>query len=132
MRHSVGILLLSSAAMIVPAAAQNAQPNPNQVAAKNILQAADAAIGASKVNSYVSSSSGWRGYPGQQFSEGDLPRTDTKNVRTVDFASKLAKSEYTRTQGNNIARGGGAGFPVQGEQKFVEVVNGNIGWNVNA
>jgi hypothetical protein len=63
---------------------------------------------------------------------GDLPQTDTKgNVRTVDFASKSAKTEYTRVQGNNIPRGGGAGFPVQGEQKFVEVVNGSTGWNAN-
>jgi hypothetical protein len=36
-----------------------------------------------------------------------------------------------RTQGNNIARGGGAGFPVQGEQHFTELVNGNIAWNMN-
>ena len=36
-----------------------------------------------------------------------------------------------RVQGNNIARGGGAGFPVQGEQHFTEFVNGNIGWNLN-
>ena len=133
MRHRLGMLLLTSAAMIVPAAAQQGQPNPNQAAAKTILQAADAAIGASKVNSFIATGSGRRGYPGQQFSEGDLPQTDTKgNVRTVDFASKSAKTEYTRVQGNNIPRGGGAGFPVQGEQKFVEVVNGSTGWNVNA
>src|SRR5215813_6066723 len=48
-------------------AAQQGQPNPNQAAGKAILQAADNAIGASKVNSYVASSTGWRGYPGQQF-----------------------------------------------------------------
>src|SRR6516225_7460002 len=132
MRYRIGILLLSSAAMIVPAAAQQGQPNPNQVAAKNILQAADTAIGASKVNSFIATGTGRRGYPGQQFAQGDLPQTDTKgNVRTVDFASKSAKTEYTRVQGNNIPRGGGAGFPVQGEQKFVEVVNGSTGWNVN-
>jgi glyoxylase-like metal-dependent hydrolase (beta-lactamase superfamily II) len=122
----------AAAAMIVPTAAQQGQPNLNQAAAKAILQAADNAIGASGVKSYVASSAGRRGYPGQQFSEGDLPRTDTKGVRTVDFASKSAKTEYSRVQGNNIPRGGGAGFPVQGEQHFVEVVNGNTGWNVNA
>ena len=131
MTHRIGILLLASTAMIAPAAAQNA-PNPEQAAAKALLQAADNAIGASKVKSYVSSSTGWRGYPGQQFAEGDLPRTDVKQTRTVDFASKSAKSEYVRTQGNNVIRGGGAGFPVQGEQKFVEIVNHDVGWNVNA
>ena len=131
MTHRIGILLLASTAMIAPAAAQNA-PNPEQAAAKALLQAADNAIGASKVKSYVASSTGWRGYPGQQFAEGDLPRTDVRQTRTVDFASKSAKTEYVRTQGNNGIRGGGAGFPVQGEQKFVEVVNHDVGWNVNA
>ena len=38
---------------------------------------------------------------------------------------------YARS-GNNPARGGGAGFPVQGEQRLLEFVNGNFGWNVNA
>jgi len=133
MKTRMGMLLLASSAMIVPAAAQQGQPNPNQVAAKAILQAADAAIGASKVHSYTSSSTGWRGYPGQQFAQGDLPRSDLKsNVRTVDFDSKSAKSDYVRVQGNNVARGGGAGFPVQGEQRFQEFVNGSMGWNLNA
>jgi hypothetical protein len=132
MRTRLGVLLLASSAVILPATAQQGQPNPNQVAAKAILQAADAAIGASKVRSYVSSSTGWRGYPGQQFAQGDLPRTDLKsNVRAVDYDSKSAKTEYVRVQGNNILRGGGAGFPVQGEQRFTEFVNGSIAWNLN-
>src|SRR5215471_10611894 len=132
MKARLGMLLLASSAMIVPAAAQQGQPNPNQVAAKAILQAADAAIGASKVHSYVASSTGWRGYPGQQFAQADLPRTDLKsNVRSVDFDSKSAKTDYVRVQGNNIPRGGGAGFPVQGEQQFTEFVNSDIAWNLN-
>src|SRR5207342_750453 len=49
-----------------------------------------------------------------------------------DLASKSAKWEYTRVQGNNNPRGGGAGFPIQGEQGFKEFVNGNFAWNVNA
>jgi hypothetical protein len=131
-RHKIGLLLLTSTAMIAPAAAQQGQPNPNQVAGRAILQAADAAIGASKVHSYVASSTGWRGYPGQQFAQGDLPRTDLKsNVSSVDFDGKSAKTEYVRVQGNNIPRGGGAGFPVQGEQQFTEFVNSDIAWNLN-
>jgi len=133
MRQKVGLLLLTSAAMIVPAAAQQGQPNPNQAAAKAILQAADKAIGASNVKSYTVSATGWRGYPGQQFAQGDLPRSDLKSfVRSVDYGTKSAKTEYVRVQGNNPPRGGGAGFPVQGEQRFIEVVNGNVAWNVNA
>jgi glyoxylase-like metal-dependent hydrolase (beta-lactamase superfamily II) len=131
MTHKIGILLLASTAMVLPAAAQNA-PNPGQAAAKQLLQAADTAIGASKVKSYIVSSTGWMGYPGQQFAQGDLPHSDLKSfVRTVDYDSKSAKQEYVRVQGNNGPRGGGAGFPVQGEQKFTEFVNGDVAWNLN-
>ena len=51
MRQKIGLLLLTSTAMMAPAAAQQGQPNPNQAAAKAILQAADKAIGASNVRS---------------------------------------------------------------------------------
>ena len=132
MKTRLVMLLLASSAMIVPAAAQQGQPNPNQVAAKALLQAADKAIGASSVKSFTVTSTGWRGYPGQQFAQGDLPRSDTKGTFTLDFGSKSYKSDYTRTQGNNVPRGGGAGFPVQGEQHFTELVNGNMAWNLNA
>jgi glyoxylase-like metal-dependent hydrolase (beta-lactamase superfamily II) len=126
------MLFLTSTAMIGPAAAQNAGPNPAQVAAKNLLQAADKAIGASNVKSWTAAATGTMGYPGQQFAQGDLPRTDLKSFSyTVDYGSKSGKWEYVRVQGNNPARGGGAGFPVQGEQRFTELVNGNFGWNLN-
>src|SRR6516164_1716321 len=118
----LGVLLLASSAMIAPAVAQQGQPNPAQQAAKALLQAADKAIGASSVKSATAS----RGYPGQQFAQGDLPRSDLKSyVRTVDYATKSAKTEYVHIQANKPARGGGAGFPVQGEQRFTEFVNGN-------
>jgi glyoxylase-like metal-dependent hydrolase (beta-lactamase superfamily II) len=133
MKTRLGMLLLASAAVIVPVAAQQGRPTPNQAAGKAILQAADAAIGATKVHSYMASSTGWRGYPGQQFAQGDLPRSDLKNnVDSVDFDSKSAKTDYVRVQGDNVPRGGGAGFPVQGEQHFTEFVNGDIAWNLNA
>src|SRR5580693_1362134 len=128
MRYKIGMLLLASTAMVAPAAAQNGPPS-----AASLLQAADKAIGASNVRSIIVAGTGWMGYPGQQFAQGDLPHSDLKsNVRTVDFDSKSAKSDYVRVQGNNGPRGGGAGFPVQGEQRFTEAVNGSTGWNVNA
>jgi len=131
MRNQLGLMFGISALMVGPALAQN-QPNPNQAAAKTLLQAADKAIGASSVKSWTNSGTGWMGYPGQQFAQGDLPRSDIKNfVFTADLGSKSAKWEYTRVQGNNNPRGGGAGFPVQGEVGFKEFVNGNSGWNVN-
>src|SRR5499427_8394908 len=132
MKTNLGIVFGISALMMAPALAQN-QPNPNQAAGKALLQAADKAIGASNVKSYTITATGWMGYPGQQFAQGDLPRSDLKSfTRTVDYATKSAKSDYVRVQGNNPPRGGGAGFPVQGEQRVQELVNGNIAWNLNA
>jgi hypothetical protein len=72
MKAKLGTLLLLSTAMIAPAAAQQGQPNPNQAAAKAILQAADKAIGASNVKSFIATSTGSIGSPGQQFAQGDL------------------------------------------------------------
>ncbi len=89
MRLKRAVLLLASSAMIAPAAAQQGQPNPNQVAGKAILQAADNAIGASKVNSIQMTATGWIGSPGQQFAQGDLPRADLKSYsETIDYSSK--------------------------------------------
>ncbi len=131
MKHQLGMMLGISALMIGPAMAQN-QPNPAQAAAKTLLQAADKAIGASSVKSWTETGTGWMGYPGQQYAQGDLPRTDLKTfTSTVDLASKSAKWEFTRVQGNQPIRGGGAGFPVQGETQFREFVNADVGWNVN-
>ena len=132
MRLKLGVLLLASSAMVAYAAEQG-QPNANQTAAKTILQAASKAIGASNVKSFTATSTGWMGYPGQQFARGDLPRSDLKSYTvTIDYASKSARREYVRVQGNNPTQGGGAGFPVQGEQRFQEFVNANFAWNVNA
>jgi len=133
MRHQLGMLLGFTALVAVPAMAQQQAPNPNQVAGKALLQAADKAIGASNVKSFTVTATGWMAYPGQQFAQGDLPRSDLKSYTvTFDFPSKSVKWDYVRVQGNNVARGGGAGFPVQGEPRFQEFVNGNIAWNVNA
>jgi hypothetical protein len=88
-----------------PAAAQQGQPNPNQTAAKAILQDADKAIGASSVKSIAVTGTGRIGSPGQQFAQGDLPRADLKSYSyTADFGSKSAKTDYVRVQGNTPPR----------------------------
>ena len=132
MKIQLGTLFVTSAVLMGPAMAQNAGPNPAQVAAKALLQAADKAIGASSVKSFTLAATGWMGYPGQQFATGDLPRSDLKSYNlTEDLASKSAKTEYVRVQGNQPIRGGGAGFPVRGEVSFTEFVAGDLGWNLN-
>src|ERR1700730_347873 len=124
MKIKLALLLGTSALMIGQAAAQDAT---------SLLQAADKAIGASAVKSVVYTGTGRMGYVGQQFATGDLPRTDLKSyTMAIDYGAKSSKEEYVRVQGNNIPRGGGAGFPVQGEQRQGNFVSGSFAWNLNA
>jgi glyoxylase-like metal-dependent hydrolase (beta-lactamase superfamily II) len=123
MKIQLGTLFVTSAVLIGPAAAQDAA---------SLLQAADKAIGASAVKSVVYTGTGRMGYVGQQFATGDLPRTDLKSYSmAIDYGSKSSKEEFVRVQGNNIPRGGGLGFPVQGEQRQANFVGGNYAWNLN-
>jgi len=90
-----------------PASAQNARA---------LLQAADNAVGASKVNSIQYTGTGRISYLGQNFTTADdWPRVDLKSwSQSIDYGSKSAKEEMVRVQGNNPPRGGGAGFPITG------------------
>jgi glyoxylase-like metal-dependent hydrolase (beta-lactamase superfamily II) len=108
-----------------PAAAQNARA---------LLQAADNAVGASKVNSIRYTGTGRIAYLGQNFTTtDDWPRVDMKSwSQTIDYGSKSAKEEMVRVQGNNPPRGGGAGFPITGEQRSTTLVSGNYAWNLDA
>src|SRR5215813_11196494 len=120
---AVSALVLGPA--VVPAAAQNA---------KALLQAADNAVGASKVNSIQFTGTGRISYLGQNFTTvDDWPRVDLKSwSQTIDYGSKSVKEEMVRVQGNNPPRGGGAGFPITGEQRASAFVNGNYAWTLNA
>src|SRR5207247_11419001 len=110
---------------VAPAAGQNA---------KAVLQAADSAVGASKVNSIQFTGTGRISYLGQNFTTADdWPRVDLKSwSQSIDYGSKSAKEEMVRVQGNNPPRGGGAGFPITGEQRATTFVTGNYAWNLNA
>ena len=120
---TVSALVLGIA--VVPAAAQDA---------KALLQAADNAIGASKVNSIQYTGTGRISYLGQNFTTvDDWPRVDLKSwSQSIDYSSKSAKEEMVRVQGNNPPRGGGAGFPITGEQRSTTFVTGNYAWALNA
>lgn len=126
MRNKLGLLLVVSALTFGTAAtAQDA---------KGLLQAADKAVGASAVNSVQFSGTGWISFVGQSFTaEGDWPRVDLKSyTETIDYASRSAKEEYVRVQGNNSRNGGGAGFPILGEPRTTNFVSGNYAWTLNA
>src|ERR1700704_6541894 len=118
MRNRLGILLVASALIAGPAAAQNARA---------LLQAADSAVGASKVNSMQFTGKGRTAYLGQNFNvTSDWNRTDLQSyVLTIDYPSKSYKEEQVRVQGNNPKIGGGAGFPIEGEQRANAMASGN-------
>src|SRR5216117_190692 len=84
---------------VAPAAAQNARA---------LLQAADNAVGASKVNSIQYTGTGRISYLGQNFTTADdWPRVDLKSwSQTIDYRTKSAKEEMVRVQGSNPPRGG--------------------------
>src|SRR5499425_1775889 len=129
MRNVLVTLVVVSAlvlgAAVLPAAAQNARA---------LLQAADNAVGASKVNSIQYTGTGRISYLGQNFTTADdWPRVDMKSwSQTIDYGAKSVKEEMVRVQGNNPPRGGGAGFPITGEQRSTTLVSGNYAWSLNA
>ena len=69
---------------------------------------------------------------GQNFSTvDDWPRVDLKTyTATIDYENKAASEDYIRVQGKNPPRGGGAGFPIQGEPRTQNFVNGAGGLDV--
>src|SRR5258705_6056704 len=125
MRNTIGTLFVASALIAEPAAAQNARA---------LLQAADQAVGASKVNSMQFTGKGRYSYLGQNYTvNDDWNRTDLQSyVLTIDYPSKSYKEEQVRVQGNNPKIGGGAGFPIVGEQRAAALASGNYAWTVNA
>lgn len=127
MRSTLKTLCLASVAAIAiagPAAAQDA---------KTLLRAADQAVGASKVNSMQFTGKGRFAYLGQNFTTNDdWNRVDLSNYTlTIDYPSKSYKEEQVRVQGNNPKIGGGAGFPIVGEQKASALASGNYAWTLN-
>src|SRR5437773_5836154 len=129
MRNVLVTLLVVTALVLGPAVYTAAAQD-----AKETLQAADRAVGASKVNSIQFTGTGRISYLGQNFSTvDDWPRVDLKSwSQTIDYNSKSAKEEMVKIQGNNPPRGGGAGFPITGEQKSTTFVSGNNAWDLNA
>jgi len=126
MRNVLGIAFVTSVLLAGPVAAQQD--------ARAVLQAADQAIGASKVNSFQFTGKGRYSYLGQNYTPNDdWNRVDLQNyVLTIDYPSKSYKEEEVRVQGNNPKIGGGAGFPIEGEQRASVMASGNYAWTVNA
>jgi hypothetical protein len=95
--------------------------------AKTVIQKAQKAIG--DANSIQYSGSGKMGGIGQNWSP-TVPWHQTivtSYTKTIDYASRSAKEELTRTQMNPPDHGGEA--PFTGEQKQVNMVTGQYAWN---
>lgn len=95
--------------------------------AKTVIQKAQKAIG--DANSIQYSGSGKMGGIGQNWSP-TVPWHQTivtSYTKTIDYASRSAKEELTRTQMNPPDHGGEA--PFTGEQKQVNMVSGQYAWN---
>jgi len=130
MRNTLRMVFAASA-LIVPALLFGGASAQD---ARGILQAADKAVGASKVNSMEFTGKGRYSYPGQNFTvNDDWNRVDLQSyVLSIDYPSKSYKEEQVRVQGNNPRIGGGAGFPIVGEQRASAMASGNYAWTVNA
>ena len=88
MRNVLVTLVAVSAIMLGPVAGPAVAQN-----AKALLQAADNAVGASKVNSIQYTGTGRISYLGQNFTTvDDWPRVDLKSwSQPIDYGSKSAK-----------------------------------------
>jgi glyoxylase-like metal-dependent hydrolase (beta-lactamase superfamily II) len=120
MSKRLGMLLMISAAAIMPAAAQDA---------KSFLQTADKAIGASGVKSVAYAGTGTIRYVGQSFDpNGDWPRAPlTSYTNTIDYGSKSSKEEYAVDLTKKEQRGGGLAVP-----RAANFVSGGYAWALNA
>src|SRR5439155_15728465 len=49
--------------------------------------------------------------------------------RVIDYDARTMREEQVRRQGSYPTRGGG-GIPIEGEQRLVNLVNGNYAWAV--
>src|SRR5258705_13915216 len=115
MAKELWLSMAVAALCAMPVAAQTSAPN-----ARTVLQAADAAMGVSKVTSLQYSATGYVTALGQNYSSSldeTWPRFELKSfTRTIDFPSNSMREDQTRVQGVwNATRGGGQ-RPIIGER----------------
>ena len=123
MANRIWLLVAAATLAFTPAAAQDAQ---------SILRAASTAMGANNMTSFQVSGTGYVGAVGQNFApDRDWPHFELKSyTRTVDLATGSSREDMVVVQGNNPQQGGG-GTPIVGEQRRVQLVSGNVAWNMN-
>lgn len=127
--------------MLLVAARATAQFAPGYVDPEPILQAAEKAIGADKLQCVTIAGTGYAGIVGQQRESGwniDWPRAEalTNYTRTMNWEAGTSKEEFDRKPGQNPASwkygsGWRGGTPLQKHSHQVFAVNGKHGWHVD-
>ena len=99
--------------------------------ARAILQAAEAAMGADRLQSLRYSGHGYVTSPGQAYSSAlndTWPRYDMRYTRTIDYASDSYADEQIRNQSTWPNRGGG-GRPTEGDRELIEYYADGLAWD---
>src|SRR3954471_8823810 len=112
----------------LPGTAQN-MPN-----ARAVLQAADRAMGASKLHSLQYTGTGYITATGQSYTsalDDTWPRFDVTYTRTIDYDRKAYREDLVRRQGPGPARGGGLPIrPLAGENRQSLYLSGDFAWTL--
>src|SRR5262245_14169852 len=137
MRGRLWFLLLGLLLAVVrmPGSAQESEPD-----ARTVLQTALRAMGGENLKSITySGTTGYVAAPGQNYApSSDWPANQIVTyTRTIDYDAKSSRLDYTLRQGTGAGGPAGGGNaptitnPFAGEQRTVQMVNGNFAWNMN-
>jgi len=108
--------------------------------ARMLLQTALKAMGGENLRSIqYSGTTGYVANVGQNYNPAmDWPANQiTSYTRTIDYEARSSRVEYTLKQGTGAGGpAGGANAPIVttplvGEQRTIQMVNGNVAWNMN-
>jgi len=108
--------------------------------ARTLLQTSLKAMGGENLKSITySGTTGYVATPGQNYApSSDWPANQIVNyTRTIDYEARSSKLDYTLRQGTGQGGPAGGGnapritTPLIGDQRTVQMVNGNVAWNMN-
>src|SRR2546428_12251015 len=97
--------------------------------ARAVLQAASTAMGAANLKTIQYTGTGWNAGIGQSYSANDdWPKFEiTTYARTIDYDARSSHEDLTRRHRSYPPRGG-AGTPLQGDQRPVPAGSRNPAW----
>src|SRR5919106_4091901 len=135
MRSRLSILLVVVVPVLMLVAPRAQEPD-----ARMILQASLKAMGGDNLKSITySGNAGYIANVGQNYSPAmDWPANQIVSyTRTIDYDAKSSREEVTLKQGTGQGGPAGGGnapvitTPLLGEQRRIQMVNGNVAWNMN-